>query len=1147
MLARTTTIGLLAAMIILTTARPLSPAGAAEIEAAMLRFPDVSRTQIAFVYDNDVWTVPKEGGVASPLSSPAGQEQHPKFSPDGRSVAFSANYDGNFDVFVMPVEGGTPRRLTYHPNFDRVVEYAPDGRVVFNSWRDAGYPASKLYYADPQGGLPEALPMAYAAFASFSPDGGTVAFTPWTREWSTWNRYQGGTATDIWLMDMETLEAQRITEHPGTDDMPMYRGGHIYYMSDAGPAHRRNIWRYDTVGGSREQVTHFTEDDVKWPSIGPEDIVFECGEALYLLSLDTHTARRVEVTIPGDHPSVRPQLLDVSDYRRGTALSPSARRITASVRGDIWTMPAEEGFKRNLTRSDGVAERSPAWSPDGKWIAYFSDSSGEYELYIQRADGSGETRQLTSGSRGFYYNPTWSPDSKKIAYSDQTGTIWLRLIDEEETLRVDKDPWGSQWLTTTWATDSNWLAYTLADERTSNGVIKLYDLSSRAAHQVTSAMFSSFTPTFDLSGDFLYFGTERHFRPMFSAIGEWGEFFFTNTTVLACAPLRSDVKWPFAPENDEEAVEEDEDDAGDVDENGDAADDSDQDSEDEEAADDDADSGGDNGDEDAAADENGDEDEDDSGKDDKEDQDGAELLQIELEGLEARARLLPIEVGSFGDVAAGDGKLFYIYRGRAGAGDDDMLMMYDLEEEEETRLLENVGGFALTPDAKKMMVSARGQLFITKAGPGARLDQAVDTRGMLAEIDPRREWEQLIRDNWRLYRDYFYDPGMHGVDWDAQLDRGLRLVKHAANREDVSYIMGLMVAELNVGHAYVGGPGEGADSLPVGLLGCDFQLARDADANPGYRISRIFETAEWELDINGPLSEPGVDVHEGDFLLAVNGVPVDTARSPFAALAGTAGRTTSLTVSDKAVLDDDAREVLVTPIEREYELRHRAWIEQNRRYVEERSGGRIGYIYVRNTSRGGFSDFMRQFVGQFRLAGLIVDERWNGGGLSPHRMVELLDREVQQYWAVRDGVSWRTPHYANSGPKAMLINHAAGSGGDSFPYVFRSMEVGPLIGTRTWGGLVGLSGNPGLIDGGYCSVPTFGFYEPDGTWAVEGYGVAPDIEVVDDPGLLAQGLDPQLDAAIEWVLGEVEANPPQDTPKPAYPDRSGMGVPPEDW
>ncbi|MEP0815315.1 MAG: PDZ domain-containing protein [bacterium] len=1066
----------------------------------MLRFPDVSRNKIAFVYDNDVWIAPKDGGTAVPLSSPPGAEFAPKFSPDGQTIAFSANYDGNVDVYTIPVTGGIPKRLTYHPGQDAVVDFAPSGRIVFGSSREMPYPGTKLYYANDGGGLPSALPMAQAAFASFSADGKWCAFTPWSREWATWKRYRGGTATDIWLFNLDNFESRKITDHLGTDDIPMYYGNSVYYLSDAGKENRRNIWKYEIGVGSHSQITHFTEFDVKWPSIGPEEIVFEYGGKLMLLDLVSNKTREVRISIPGDHPSVRPQMVDVSGLNFGASISPGAKRVAVNFRGDIWTLPAEKGFPRNLTRSDDIWEQFPAWSPDGKWIAYFGDETGEYELFIRMSDGSEDARKLTDGGKAFRYSPVWSPDSKKIAFADKTGSYFVYLIDEKETVFLEKDPWalGGYWIS--WAPDGNWLAYTIRDESNSNSTIKLFELRNRVSHTVTSPMFNSFSPVFDKSGDFLYFITQRNFVPTMSDLDD--SYQFSSSAQIAAMPLRKDVASPFAPENDEEEIKAEEGTAG---------------------------KAGDSEPEGAKSDQN------------------EKATVIDLAGLEARTVVLPLARGNYSSLAAADKRVLYIRATAPGSQGRLELAQYDLLKKEETKLLDGVGGFDLTPDGSKMLVYSGGQMYITTAGPGAALDKRVDTSEVRALIDPRREWKEVIRYAWRVYRDFFYDPGMHGVDWQKELDKALALVEHAASRDDVTYILGEMVGELNVGHAYVwSSPTEEEPYISVGLLGCDFKLDKDSNGDKGYRISKIYRGADWDIAATGPLSQPGVDVAEGDFLLAVNGVGLDPSLSPYAAFQGTAGKPTELTVGKSARRSADSRKVLVTPISSEYELRHRAWEEANRQYVLDKTGGRVGYIYVRNTSFGGIIDLERQFVGQFKKDALIIDERWNGGGFIPNRLIELLNRPIMSYWARRDGLSWRTPGLAHAGPKVMLINYAAGSGGDAFPYYFRQAGLGKLVGTRTWGGLVGLSGNPPLMDGGYCSVPTFGFYELDGTWGIEGHGVDPDVLVVDNPTLLANGQDPQLDAAIEVAMNELNLKPWIDPDKPAYPDRSGAGLPPGD-
>ena len=1109
-------------------------ASAFEPDALMMRYPDVSATQIVFSYDSNLWVAPKEGGTAEPLTSAPGSESGAQFSPDGMRIAYTANYDGSGEIYIIAVTGGVPQRLTWSPRGKQVTGFAPDGSIVYGVRGEIPHWESVLYKVSPEGGIPEKLPLGMAAFNSFSPDGQWIAFAPWTREWDTWNRYMGGTATDIWLFNLKTSESKPITDWAGTDDMPMFDGDRIFYLSDAGPEHRRNIWVYQLKDGSRSQVTHFTDHETKWPSIGPEDIALENGGVLYLLGLKDLQLREVHIALPGDRPHLRTYTTDPAAVMMGISVSPQAKRVVACLRGDIWTFPAEKGFPQELTRSDGCAERDPSWSPDGKWIVYLSDQNGEYDLYTRPADGSGEEKRLTSNADCFRYGPVFSPDSKKISFSDKTGTYWVYLLDSQETVKVDKDPWGNEGLGATWAKDSNWLAYTITDDVTGLSVVKLYSLKDRKSWQVTSSMFSSGSPTFDLSGDYLYISTNRNFRPSYSEVGDWGEFYFANTGVVAVVPLRAEVKSPWAPKNDVEEPKKEEAKDGDKKDgegNGDAKDK-------------DKANGGkkDANDKETSKDKE-------NGKDkDAEKDKPVEPLKIDIDGMEARTIQLPVDGSSCYNLAGGDKKLYYIRGagrgGRGGGGGENQWCFYDMgDDPKETTILGGVDGFELTPDASKALVRARGGWFITKAAQGAALDKQLNFGGLSIEIDPRAEWRQMVVDAWRIYRDFFYDPGMHGVDWKAVKERCLKQVESAASRSDVTVIIDEMVSDLNSSHTYVWGGGEsGVGGLGFGMLGCDFECAKDADGKPGWRIAKILRGGPWELNVRGPLDLPGLDVKEGDFLLAVNGIPVDPVKGPYASLYGLAGRTAELTVSAKAAKDGKERKLLVTPTWDDGELRLRDWIEANRKYIYDKSGGKIGYIYVRDTSGGGAADFYRQFIGQHEMEGLIVDERWNGGGLSPEPMIAIMARQPRNYWATRDGHSWRTPWLCHPGPQVLLENEHAGSGGDSFPWLWRKFGLGPIIGTRTWGGLIGISGNPGLVDGTGFSVPTFGIYELDGTWAVEGHGIDPDYPVVNDPTTLSNGQDKQMDTAIEVLLKEIAAHPFKEPAKPPYPDRSGMGV-----
>ncbi|NOG52961.1 MAG: peptidase S41 [Planctomycetes bacterium] len=1232
--------------------------GQHEPHGGMLRFPDVSDSHIVFMYANDLWLVPRSGGMAQPLASPAGQEQFPKFSPDGDSIAFMGNYDGNRDLYTIPVGGGVPYRVTHHPAGERLSDWTSDDQLLFSAGGLSGLSrVQQLLTVSADGGLPQALPIPYGAVGSISEDRAWLAYTPASRDFRTWKRYQGGLATDIWVFNLKTLKSKKITDWPGTDTSPMWHGSTVYYVSDQGPSHKLNIWSYDTKTNRRRQVTKYDDWDVKFPSMGPGEngegeIVFQHGASIKLLNLKTNKPRTVKITVPGDHTAIRPQRFDAAEHIQSWEISSTGKRAAVSARGDIWTLPAKEGAPRNLTRTSGVAERDPGWSPDGRWIAYLSDATGEYELYITQSDGKGETKQLTSDGSEYLYSPFWSPDSAMILYYAKSGTLYLHTIETGETVTVDHDPWA-EGPSVSWSHDSKWIALSHRTETASNGSLWLYSVDSGEVTQVTTGMFNDRGAVFDRKGDYLYYVSDQTFSPTYSSLDT--TYIYEDTGNLLAVPLRDDIGQPWPPKSDEEAWEEesdddsgkaddaDQDDGGSADDNGDAP------------GPDDGVSGtwkgqahipeagplpftltlelaennsvtgrleagmysgslsGEYSPSDghlsltltlsdgmtvamdlvitdgslegtASADGEpvqitaerssaGDSDDDadkDTSDDDEADEDADEAIEIDLDGFESRAFRLPVGNGSFGALAVNDkNQLIYAQRGQG-------LKLFDLSDDDPSpkTIADGVMGYTISADGKKLLtIAGRSGASIRNASPGGSADR-VGTDGMEVTIDPRAEWKQVFTDAWRIQRDFFYDPGMHGVDWQGVYEQYLGMIDDCATRDDVSYVIGEMIGELNVGHAYYfGGGGEDQPSRNVGMLGCDFDLV-----NGAYRITRIYEGGPWDTDARGPLSANGVNVKEGDYLLAVNGIPMDTTKDPWAAFIGLAGTVVELTVSDEPVLrsaeelkelaeaeaeaDDDAdsdddegddedeeedemsgqRDVLITPTWSEGTMRYRAWIERNRKYVEEQTDGKVGYIYVPNTGVNGQNDLYRQFFGQIDKQALIIDERWNGGGQIPTRFIELLNRPITNYWARRDGKDWPWPPDSHQGPKCMLINGWAGSGGDAFPHYFRQAGLGKLIGMRTWGGLVGISGNPSLIDGGYTAVPTFGFYDPDGTWGIEGHGVDPDIPVLDDPALMQNGRDPQLDAAIKQMLSEIKTGGYKAPKRPHGPDRSGVGI-----
>jgi tricorn protease len=1097
------------------------PTMAVEPHAGMLRYPDVSSTHIAFLYANDLWLVPREGGTAVPLASPPGSESTPRFSPDGGTIAFIGNYDGNYDLYTVPANGGVPFRVTHHPTFENLTDWTPDGDLIFFAYGMQDYPrAQEMFTVAADGGLPKKMPVPYGANGTISPDGKWLAYTPHSRDTRTWKRYRGGMATDIWLFHLKKHTAKKITDWEGTDTQPMWHGDSVYYLSDAGPNHRLNIWVYDTKTEKKRQVTRFGEFDVKWPAIGPGakgegEIVLQNGSDLYLLDLGTEQTRIIPVTIPGDRPKLRKQMTMTGDLLYSGDISSTGKRVVVEARGDVWTLPAKKGAPLNLNHSSGVAERDPEWSPDGKWIAYFSDESGEYELFIAQSNGRSEPKQLTHLKRGYLFSGRWSPDSKMICFWDQNGRLFLTDIESGESTEIDQTPDNSH-PPVNWSHDSSWLTWARSAKIIGQDAVWLYNVKTGEKHMVTSGMFNDTWPTFDREGKYLYFASQRDFSsPMYEDMGT--TWIYANTDLLFCVPLRSDIESPLAPESDEEKWDEDKKDEG---EKGEAE---------ETEKKEDAEEAG------------------DAAEADKEDEaEKPEPVKIDLDNFEYRAVQLPVSKGNFGHLAVNDGgKLLYARNPVRGSGGEGSIHILDIkaEKEKEEIVIEGIGTFVMSSDGKKLLVFKQRTLAIIDAKPKQKMEDVISMADMKVEIDPRQEWRQIFTESWRILRDFFYDPNMHGVNWKAVKKQYEKMLDDCQSREDVSYVIREMISELNVGHSYYfGGDLEETPRESVGMLGCDFEMV-----NGAYRIANIVEGGLWDVDARGPLSQPGVDVAEGDYLLAINGAELDTSKDPWAALQGLAGKTATITVSEEPKMSDKARHVLVQLLGAEMDLRYRAWVEKNRAYVDKMSDGEIGYIYVPNTSIFGQNELVRQFFGQTNRKALIIDERWNGGGQIPTRFIELLNRPVANYWALRDTKEdfvW--PPDAHHGPKCMLINGLAGSGGDYFPFWFREAGIGKLIGTRTWGGLVGLSGNPALIDGGYTSAPTFAFFEKDGTWGIEGHGVDPDIEVVDDPSRMVDGGDPQLDAAIEHMKDEIKRNGYSKPDRPAYPDRSGMGVTEED-
>ncbi len=1071
-------------------------------DTGMIRFPDVNDSQIVFRYGNDLWMVPLTGGTASPLASPVGGEVFPKFSPDGKTIAFMGNYDGNQDLYTIPVTGGEPFRVTHHPTSETLCDWMPNGDLIFFADGVGLHPRTcELFSVSAEGGLPKKMPVPYGANGAVSDDGKWLAYTPHSRDFRNWKRYRGGMATDIWLFNLKKNSARKITDWEGTDTYPMWHGDTLYYLSDNGPEHRLNIWSYDTKTGARNQVTDHDTYDIKWPSIGPNHMVYQLGAELRLLHLSGGKSVAVQVTIPGARPNIRSQIKNAGKSIFSRSLSPTGKRVAVGARGDVWTLPAKHGSPVNFTRSSGSAERYPTWSPDKKWLAWFSDETSEYQMYIGAADGSGEAEKVTDLPPSYYFAANWSPDSEWIAFWEKSGQLYLYNVETKkaEVIEEQLSPGGTS---LSWSHDSTWLTWARRASLRGPNQIYLYEMAAKKKHQVTDSLFTITWPTFDREGRFLYFASNRDFTaPIYSDIDN--TWVYTDTARIYAVPLNADVENPLAPKSDDEEIEEEE------------------------------------------KEENGEKESTEKKDEDKEGDDEAkeeEPLKIDLDGFESRAIALPMDKGAFFALMVNDGNKLIFAKGPS------TIHLFDFDDEKEKlkTVADGVNLVDITADGKKLLVvNQTGAMAIINAAPYQKLEDMVPTGGMLVTVNPREEWRQIFNEVWRRERDFFYDPTMHGLDWEGVRRQYAPLIEECTSREDVSFILREVIAELNVGHAfYFGNDNENPPQLSTGMLGCDFELDNDA-----YRISNIIEGGPWDVDGRGPLSQPGSDVKEGDYLLAVNGVPVDPAMDPWAAFVGKAGQTVRLTVSEEPKSSENDRQVLVKLLARDGDLRYRAWVEANRQYVDKKSGGKVGYIYVPNTGIQGQSELLRQFIGQIEKTALIIDERWNEGGQVPTRFIELLNRPITNFWSVRDlkgQVIW--PENAHHGPKCMLINGLSGSGGDHFPYLFKHNKLGKLIGTRTWGGLVGTSGGgPPLLDGAGVTTPSFAFYDIDGTWGIEGHGVEPDIEVVDDPALMVDGGDPQLDRAIEQMLEEAKTGAFKPAPVPAWPDRSGMGLPESDY
>jgi tricorn protease len=1085
----------------------------------LLRHPTISATQIVFVYAGDLWSVPRAGGTAQRLTAGTGRASLPVFSPDGKEIAFTGDYDGNADVYVIPATGGTPKRLTYHPGADEVVGWTRDGKsVLFASSRDSYAGFSRLFAVSREGGFLSELPFPIAAEGSYSPDGKEIAYVPLDHAFEIWKRYRGGRASKIWVARLADSSWTAVPREGSNDFNPMWVNDKIFFISDRnGPM---ALYSYDPQ--SKQVAVALKNDglDFKYASAAPDAIVIEQFGAILLYDPKSGAAHKVEIHIEGDEPQLRVRYENVASRINNADISPSGARAVFEARGEILTVPVERGDIRNLTNTPGADERYPAWSPDGTKIAYFSDESGEEQLYIKNQNGQGEAQKIDLGTPGsFFFFPTWSPDSKKIAYTDKRLNLWYVDLEKKAPVKIFQDRFigPQQIFHTAWSPDSKWLAYTQQEVSHMRSVF-LYSLESGKSARVTDGMSDSFSPVFDRSGKYLYLLSSTDAGPVMDASMLSLDRPVTNYVYIVV--LRKDLPSPLTPLSDEEEAK----------------------------------GSGAKADEEKSGAAKTDEAEKEKGK-----EKAPELVKVDFEKISQRILALPIPARNYTELIPGKEGVLFLVEGPIveplnGPG-TLTAQRFELKTRRTDRLMENILAFRVSANGEKLlyrMASApqaggnpAPQVWVIAPLPSAPAAGAPVSTGPLPQaktlnlsamevrVEPAVEWKELYHEAFRLEREFFYDGNFHGLDLAATEKKFAAYLPGVASRDDLNYIFRETMGELTVGHLFVRGGDDGLEMkrIPVGLLGADYKIE-----NGRYRFVRIYDGENWNPQLHAPLTQPGVNVAEGEYLLAVNGREVRGSDNVYSFFEETAGKTTLLRVGPNAD-GSGSREVSVVPVESEQGLRQLAWVEGNRRKVDELSHGRLAYIYLPDTASGGYTYFNRYFFSQAGKEGAVVDERFNGGGTNTDYILDYLRRTLMNYRTTREGQDMTTPVSLIQGPKAMIINEYAGSGGDAMPWHFRQAKVGVLVGKRTWGGLVGFFG-PGesLMDGGVVTAPSRGFWTPNNQWEVENHGVDPDVEIDLDPQLVRQGHDPQLEKAVELLLADLERNPIPKHTKPAYPN-----------
>ena len=1100
-------------------------AAQAQTPPVLAQQPTLSATEIVFVFAGDLWSVPRAGGEARRLTTGPGVESNPIFSPDGKSIAFTGQYDGNVDVFVIPSQGGVPKRLTYHPDGDAALGWTRDGKkILFSSTRTSYSRFREMFLVNLDGGLEEKLPLPMGHEAAFSPNGDRLAYVPLSRAFTAWKRYRGGQATPIWIASMSNSAIEKVPRDTSNDYCPMWLGDKVYFLSDR--SEPVTLYSYDTKTKQVAQAVRNTGMDFKSASAGPGGIVIEQFGRLQLFDTASGRLTPVKVTIAGDIAELRSKYINVARRLTSAHISPTGVRALFEARGDILTVPAEKGDTRNLTSTPGVMERDPAWSPDGQWIAYFSDDSGEYELRVRDSMGRNEPKKIRLEQKPtFYLMPIWSPDSKKIAYLDAHLNTWYVDIDAQKPIKIDKDRYlfGASQRVPAWSPDSKWIAYS---KRLPNylSTIFVYSLADAKSRQLTDGLSDARYPVFDKDGKHLFFTASTDSGP--SLEPDIRSATRPATRSIYVAVLSKTDPSPFAPESDEERIVKP-------------------------------------GEEKKPAPT--------TAEEKKPEAAGEEPakptppaaasrvpeVKIDFDKISQRILAVPMPArGYIGLQVAKAGTLLALEAPAPGSGATGTTVhRYDLRQRRGDVLVSGVRFFEISANGEKTLTAQGDRWTIqnvrplppasgapaggapaggappTPPGAGGAGAFTLRTDDIEVRSDPTLEWKQMYSDAWRIQREFFYDPNLHGLDLDAAIKRYEPYLASVQSRRDLNYVFADMMGEITVGHLGVGG-GDVPDvrTIPTGLLGADYKIE-----NGRYRFARVYDGENWNTDLRAPLTQPGVNVQEGEYLLSVNGRDVRATDNVYSFFEATSGKSVLLRVGSNPD-ESGAREVTVVPVASEARLRNLAWIEGNRRKVDEATGGKVAYVYMPDTAFGGLTNFTRYYYAQVGKEAVIIDERFNGGGALATDIIEHLKRTMMSLVATRDGEDEVQPQGAIFGPKVMIINEFAGSGGDAMPNYFRRASVGKLIGKRTWGGLVGRAGAPPLMDGGFVTAPSSAVWGPAGEWDAENVGIAPDIEVEHDPALVRQGKDPQLERAIAEVMTELKKNPVAKPKRPAYPD-----------